>query len=116
MKPYFLYILECTNGAYYTGITTEPERRWQQHVAGTAAKYTRSFPPTRMLALWEVAADRAIAQQLESKVKKLSRNNKEVIVQQPQQLAEFIVDVEIKPITLQGCRSNELSSVDPQRE
>ena len=37
--PYFIYILECSNGSYYTGYTTDMERRYQEHLDGTADCY-----------------------------------------------------------------------------
>lgn len=80
---YFLYILECKNGTYYTGITTDPKRRWSAHVAGKAAKYTRAFPPKEMAALWEVGKSRAIAQQLEAKIKSLPRSEKINLISEP---------------------------------
>lgn len=80
---YFLYILKCKNGAYYTGITTDPKRRWAEHVAGKAAKYTRAFPPKEMAALWEIGKSRAIAQQLEAKIKSLSRTEKTKLISEP---------------------------------
>lgn len=82
-KSYFLYLLECSNGAYYTGITISPEQRWQEHLRGRASKYTRSFVPKRMVGLWRIEGDRALAQQLEYRVKKFSRQEKETIIEKP---------------------------------
>lgn len=81
---YFLYILECKNGSYYTGITTDPERRWTEHVAGKAAKYTRAFPPQKVVVLWEVGESRALAQQLEARIKSLPRPEKIRLISDPQ--------------------------------
>lgn len=86
---YFLYILECKNGAYYTGITTDPKRRWSEHVAGKAAKYTRAFPPKEMAALWEVGKSRSMAQQLEAKIKTLSRKEKTTLIAEPMTVNKF---------------------------
>ncbi|MFH1907181.1 MAG: GIY-YIG nuclease family protein, partial [Chloroflexota bacterium] len=36
--PFFCYILECADGTYYTGWSTDPERRAQQHNAGHGAR------------------------------------------------------------------------------
>ena len=80
---YYLYILECSNGNYYTGITTDLERRWQQHLDGSAAKYTRAFPPKAMVAHWQVNEDRGVAQSLEKSIKQLSRAEKEALIRDP---------------------------------
>jgi putative endonuclease len=48
--PYFLYLLECHGGRYYAGIARDVEARFYQHLFGTGAKFTRAFPPVRLLA------------------------------------------------------------------
>lgn len=45
-----LYLLECEDGSLYTGITTDIERRYAEHLNGKGARYTRSHPPRRLLA------------------------------------------------------------------
>jgi predicted GIY-YIG superfamily endonuclease len=40
--PFYCYILECADGTFYTGWTTDPPRREKQHNAGRGAKYTRA--------------------------------------------------------------------------
>lgn len=80
---YFLYILECNNGAYYTGITTDPKRRWAEHIAGKAAKYTRAFKPKKIAALWQIGESRSLAQKIEAKVKSLSRLEKNNLIKEP---------------------------------
>ncbi len=48
-RQWYLYLLECTGGSIYTGITTDVARRFAQHQAGKGAKYTRSRMPLRVL-------------------------------------------------------------------
>ena len=67
-----LYLLECENGAYYAGITTNLERRFAEHVFGIGARYTRANPPRRVLAAKEFP-DRASASRAEAALKKLPR-------------------------------------------
>jgi putative endonuclease len=45
-----LYLLECQDGSLYTGITTDVDRRFAEHLNGKGARYTRSHPPRRLLA------------------------------------------------------------------
>lgn len=70
-----LYLLQCTDGAYYTGITTDFLRRWNEHLAGVGAKYTRANPPVTVVAIAEFA-DRSSASKAEAAVKKLPRHLK----------------------------------------
>ena len=54
-NSYWIYILLCNNGNYYTGYTTDIKRRYQEHVKGTAkCKYTRSFKPLTIAQSWQV--------------------------------------------------------------
>jgi putative endonuclease len=70
-----LYLLECSSGAYYTGITTDFMRRWNEHLAGVGAKYTRSNPPVALVGML-MFDDRAAASRAEAQVKKLAREMK----------------------------------------
>jgi putative endonuclease len=83
MPAYTVYILECSNGAYYTGYTTDLERRFQEHLQGTAkCKYTRSFPPVKVAASWEMGEDLSAALKLEKAIKALPKHKKLKLMQQ----------------------------------
>lgn len=84
---YFLYILECTNGSYYTGYTNDIDRRYQEHLEGSPkCKYTRSFPPRRIAALWELDCSLSEILKLEAAVKRLSKPKKHALVLSPENL------------------------------
>lgn len=89
-KSYFVYILECSNNAFYVGYTLDMTRRYQEHCAGSAkCKYTRSFPPKRIAACWTFKSDAVTkALQLELLLKKLSRAEKEILVDEPKLFAK----------------------------
>lgn len=79
---YYLYILECCNNTFYTGYTTDIQRRYQEHCQGSEkCKYTRSFPPRRIAACWETSADLSTTMKIESEIKKLSRIEKLAITE-----------------------------------
>ena len=46
---WFVYILRCRDGTFYTGITKDVVRRCRQHNEGTASRYTRSRRPVRLV-------------------------------------------------------------------
>ena len=79
MPGYYCYILECSDGTFYTGWTTDPQRRLRQHSAGRGARYTRSHPPAR-LAFVESQPDRAAAMRRERALKALSRARKRALI------------------------------------
>jgi putative endonuclease len=76
---FYCYVLECSDGTYYTGWTTEPARRLRQHNHGRGARYTRSRLPVRMVYL-EECPDRATAMKRERANKALSRSQKEKLI------------------------------------
>lgn len=45
---WFVYMVECSDGSLYTGVTNDLERRLQEHNEGTASRYTRSRRPVRL--------------------------------------------------------------------
>ena len=72
---WFLYLLECSGGSYYAGITTDVQARFQAHAAGKGARYTRAHPPLRILGFREYA-DRATASRAEWQLKRQPRGRK----------------------------------------
>lgn len=76
MKEWYVYIVKCSDGSLYTGITTDLARRIDEHNnSKKGAKYTRSKRPVE-LTYSEPHADRSSASKRESSIKKLSRDNK----------------------------------------
>ena len=69
---FYCYILECSDGTYYTGWSTDPERRLRQHNRGTGARYTRSRRPVRLVYMEELP-DKSAALKRERAIKALSR-------------------------------------------
>mgnify|MGYP005850913891 CR=1 FL=1 len=71
----FCYILECADGTFYTGWSTDPDRREKQHNRGAGARYTRSRRPVHLVYI-EPQPDRAAAQKRERRLKRLSHQQK----------------------------------------
>ncbi|WP_305805289.1 GIY-YIG nuclease family protein [Stenotrophomonas sp. YIM B06876] len=76
-----LYLLECRNGSYYTGITNDLPARFLAHSQGRGARYTRANPPVRILA-FRPYPDRASASRAEWQLKQLPRARKLAWLQQ----------------------------------
>lgn len=72
---WYVYILECSDGTLYTGITNNVNKRLITHNKGKGAKYTRSRLPVKLRALFN-AEDRSKASKEEYRIKKLSRAEK----------------------------------------
>ena len=74
-RVWWLYVLECEGGALYTGITVDVARRLLQHRRGTAAAYTRTRPPLRLVGAVNVGT-RSDALKLEYAFKQLPASEK----------------------------------------
>lgn len=75
-KPkWVVYILKCSNGSLYTGITNDIARRLNEHKRGAGAKYTRAFGVKKLVYL-EPAKNRSRASIREAAIKKLKRKEK----------------------------------------
>ena len=75
MKKWYIYILECSDGSLYTGITTDVNRRFNQHNTGKGAKYTCVRRPVKLMLVLE-SGDRSEASKEEYRIKQLTRNQK----------------------------------------
>lgn len=71
----YCYIIECADGTYYTGWTTNPERRLAQHNKGVGARYTKTRRPVKLVYL-EEQADKRAALKRERAIKALPRKKK----------------------------------------
>jgi len=76
---FFCYIVECVDGTYYTGWTTDPNRRERQHNHGKGAKYTRMHGPVKLVYVEEVN-DRSTAMKREWTIKHLKREQKQRLI------------------------------------
>ncbi len=77
MADWYVYLLRCRDGSFYTGVARDLERRLRQHNGELAggARYTRGRRPVELV--WsEACADRGAAQAREAQVRKLSRAEK----------------------------------------
>lgn len=87
-RCYWVYILLCQNGAYYTGYTTDLERRYQDHLTGNASKYTRSFKPLRIAQSWQIIGSKSFAMKIECQIKRMNKKQKEELILFPERLAQ----------------------------
>ncbi len=80
MRKWVVYILKCRDDSYYTGITNDLDKRIIDHGAGIGAKYTRGRGPIELI-YTEPCEDRSSASKREFFIKKLTRRQKEALIQ-----------------------------------
>ncbi len=76
---FYCYIVECVDGSYYTGWTTDPIRREFQHNQGIGSAYTRHHRPVRLVYV-ESQPDRSTAQRREYALKRLTHAKKQALI------------------------------------
>ncbi len=74
-KTWVLYLLECKGGSYYAGITNDLAARYATHLAGKGARYTRAWPPVRLVGSAPFP-DRSSASKAEWQIKQLPKAKK----------------------------------------
>ena len=79
MKPFWLYILRCSDGSYYVGHTDDLERRVAEHAAGELPGYTSTRRPVVLVYATEMASrDEALRREMQ--LKGWSRAKKEALI------------------------------------
>jgi putative endonuclease len=77
---WYVYILQCSDGTYYTGITKDLKRRVDEHnTSAKGSKYTRSRRPVKLIYFSEHES-RSSAQKSEYSLKQRTRQQKEEII------------------------------------
>ena len=79
MTDHYVYVIECADGTFYTGYTTDVDRRVAEHDAGEGAKYTRGRTPVTLRRV-ESFESRSAAMSREHAIKSLSRREKERLI------------------------------------
>ena len=75
----YVYIVECADGSYYTGWTTDLRRRLAAHNAGRGSRYTRIRRPVKLV-YSEEHPDRTSAQRRELAIKRWPRHRKRALI------------------------------------
>lgn len=78
-KPWHVYLVRCSDGSIYTGITDNVEARLKKHNSGKGAKYTAQRGPVSLL-YSEMLEDQGSAMRREAQIKKWGKQQKENLV------------------------------------
>ncbi len=100
---YYTYMIRCKDNSIYTGITTNLEKRMQEHFTKDekCAKYTKKHTAIRLERAWK-SENRVFASKLEYWIKHLSKLQKENLIKNPKKLEDFLSDkIEIENYSLQ---------------
>ncbi len=88
IKEWYVYIMECSDGSYYTGVTTDVDRRLHEHNnTSKGAKYTRCRRPVKLI-YFEKTDSRQNACKREYAIKRMktvAKKNLAQLFQKPEQ-------------------------------
>lgn len=76
---WLVYIILCSDDSFYTGITTNLQRRFDQHALGLGAKYFRGRQPLQVV-YQESGHSRSSASTREREIKALTRAEKSLLI------------------------------------
>ena len=92
MKDYFVYILECSDDSYYTGVTNNLEKRINEHQSGIIKGYTNKRLPVKLVFSERfIDIDQAI--RFEKQVKGWSRKKKLALINRDFDLLVYLSNV-----------------------
>ncbi len=77
--PYYVYILLCKDGSFYTGYAKDMKRRVEQHKKGQGARYTRIHEPEKTMYVEEFDS-RSEAMKREQEIKSLNHSEKQRLI------------------------------------
>jgi len=77
--PYYVYVLLCEDGSYYTGYAKDIDSRVKQHMSGVGARYTKLHRPKRLVYTEEFDTI-GEAMRREREIKQLSHGEKHRLV------------------------------------
>ena len=76
---WYVYIIECLDGTYYTGLTWNPDLRYEQHLSGLGGRYTAEHG-VKALVYYEEHIDYEVARKREKQIKDWSQKKKKSIL------------------------------------
>jgi len=74
-----VYIIECEDKTYYTGLTSQPNQRWTQHLSRLGSRYTAKHKPKKLVYLEEYD-DFEQARRRERQIKDWSQKKKQKLI------------------------------------
>lgn len=77
--PYYVYVIRCEDGSFYTGYSEDVENRFEQHIKGKGARYTKMHMPLKVVYVEEFNS-RGEAMRRELEIKSLSHDQKMQLV------------------------------------
>lgn len=94
---YYVYMIRCEDNTIYTGITTDLDRRLNEHKkkAKKCAKYTCFHDAVSIEVAW-ICENRSMASKLEYYIKRLTKKEKEQLIVNDTKLSDIVIMIDDK--------------------
>lgn len=79
VEIWYVYLVECADGSFYTGISNNVEKRIVKHNSSQGAKYTKTRLPVKLI-YKEKCGSKSDASKREYELKQLTRSQKEKLI------------------------------------
>jgi putative endonuclease len=86
--PYYVYIIQCRGGSFYTGYTKDLDARIRLHMNGKGARYTRMHKPKKLVYV-EICGSRSEAMKKEKRIKRLGHRQKLELIKSKTRLKAY---------------------------
>ena len=111
MNNYYIYIILCENDSFYTGITNDLMKRFNNHKKGKGARYTKINKPLKYLSVWE-AKDRKFALRIEYYIKTKSKKIKTLFIENNKLLSKYFNEDKNENIKIGSMNKNKLNKIN----
>ena len=105
---YYIYMILLSNNTIYTGMTSNLSERIMNHINGKGSKIARSFKPIEILQAWRIYESKNITLQVEHCIKKLTKHEKQNLINNPKELTAVFYQYSSKKIKKRTLRYTEI--------
>lgn len=111
MNNYYIYIILCENGSFYTGITNDLINRFNKHKNKKGAYYTKIHKPLKYLSVWEVENINS-ALKIEYYIKTKSKKIKTLFTENNKLLKKYFNEDKNENIKIKSMNKNKLNKIN----
>jgi len=103
---YFVYVLLCEDGTYYTGYSNNPTNRLSRHIKGQGARYTRAHKPSGIVYM-QALKTRGAAMKRERQIKSLTHAQKSDLIQSWSSISSKNIRPDVHSVELHAHSNSE---------
>lgn len=111
MNNYYIYIILCEKDSFYTGITKDLIKRFNNHKKGKGSRYTKINKPLKYLSVWK-AENINSALKIEYYIKTKSKKTKTLFIENNKLLSKYFNKDKSENIKIRSMNKNKLNKIN----